>query len=102
MSDWRLRDQEEYLHGVAPRLATYTPPSATWDHEHCEFCGETISAYAGDLHRGYTTLDSHFWICEQCFNDFKGSFAWTVVSDAGSAPPESSGDAPEGLPGESP
>ena len=27
----------------------------------------------------YSTTDSYRWICERCFNDFKGMFKWEVV-----------------------
>ena len=27
----------------------------------------------------YCTIDNYHWICENCFNDFKDMFKWTVV-----------------------
>ena len=47
-------------------------------HTHCEFCWAKFSTYKEDLKWGYTTYDKRFWICEECFNDFKDRFQWEV------------------------
>ena len=76
--DWRLTDQEEYLLKKTLYLRKWRTPSAGWDHDHCEFCGETFSEFPDTLHEGYTTADGYDWICKQCFADFKERFQWTV------------------------
>lgn len=79
--DWRRQGQEKYLMGISLVAKDYTPPSDTWDHDHCEFCGAKFSPQDGDLHNGYTTLGGYSrWICSECFEDFKGEFGWTVAS----------------------
>ena len=77
-NDWRLQGQEEYLKGETLYYKKYTKYSDEWEHEHCEFCGDKISEYDGDLHEGYCTKDEKCWICEKCFNDFKKMFDWKV------------------------
>lgn len=38
------------------------------------------------LRAGYTTLDSYYWICDGCFEDFRERFEWRVeVAGAGGA-----------------
>lgn len=75
-SDWRLTDQEQYLMRVKLIWGIFNEKNR--DHDHCEFCGATFSTFEGDLHHGYCTLDHYYWICEQCFDDFKDFFHWQV------------------------
>lgn len=78
--DWRLLNgQEEYLHGIALIHHSYRPADSTNDHDHCEFCMDKFSAADGDLKYGYSTADNKIWICPECYEDFKDSFAWTVT-----------------------
>jgi len=77
-NDWRFRGQDEYLDKDL-KFAKYERYSETWDHDHCEFCGATFSEFEGDLHEGYCTFDKRYWICENCYNDFKSMFQWKVV-----------------------
>ncbi len=76
--DWRLGGQERYLSNV--ELKKMTPneiqsKSDLW-HDHCDFCWEKITNKYDK--NAYTTLDEYHWICEECFNDFKDKFKWTV------------------------
>lgn len=73
-NDWRLMGQEEYLRDRSFLSRTYQPYSPTWEHEHCDFCGEKISLFEGAEHEGYVTLDNYLWVCKNCFQDFKDAF----------------------------
>ena len=80
--DWRLQGQERYLRGatlVRRRYRRYAE-NASWDHDHCEFCWAKfmVEDYPDVLHEGYCTEDEYRWICEQCFNDFRDHFGWSV------------------------
>ena len=82
IKDWRLTYQEDYLMNAELKfIKPFKKHSEKWDHEHCEFC--TAKFMEGDyedvLHEGYSTLDKKHWICEQCFQDFKGMFNFTVA-----------------------
>jgi len=79
--DWRLTNQERYLHGVTLRRQAYVAPSVTWDHDHCAFCwGKFMDRDApGVLREGYATADQQHWICVGCVSDFAAQFAWTLV-----------------------
>lgn len=77
--DWRLVDQTRYLMHIPLKKAVYRRPSPNWDHDHCEFCWDTFSEYDGDLHEGYCTIDETYWICPECFADFKEMFHWTLA-----------------------
>lgn len=79
--DWRLTDQEEYLLKRILYLRKWRAPSDGWDHDHCEFCGEMFSEFPDTLHEGYTTADGYYWVCRQCFADFRERFQWTVGPD---------------------
>jgi len=78
-NDWRLMGQDEYLINEKLISLKYQKHSEIWDHEHCEFCSKKISEYEGDLHEGYCTINNQWWICEECFNDFKKVFNWILV-----------------------
>ena len=77
-NDWRRQRQEQYLRGVVLVFKDYHPHRIRWEHDHCEFCGSKFSLNEGDLKKGYSTLDECYWICCECFNDFKDEFSWQV------------------------
>lgn len=77
-NDWRLLNQEEYLMNAKLTKSEYKKPSEKWDHDHCAFCWDKFSKNDGDLHEGYCTPDKKYWICEECFNDFKEMFRFKV------------------------
>ena len=80
MDDWRINNQIDYLLR-AKLLHTTFAKSSRSDHEHCEFCFLKFSDATEDLHVGYCTLDQYYWICEECFHDFKKKFEWSVVNE---------------------
>lgn len=47
-------------------------------HEHCELCWE--KALTSKCCTFYCTKDFQHWICQECLNDFKDKFYWTVKS----------------------
>ena len=77
-NDWRLTNQMKYLFEKKLLHTHYTPFREGWEHDHCEFCSETIEQSADFA---YCTTDKYHWICEECFNDFKEIFKWTVVEE---------------------
>jgi hypothetical protein len=79
MSDWRLQGQERFLKSVQLVKKHYRKHRNGWDHDHCEFCGAKLSEHPGDLNFGYVSTDDYHWVCENCFNDFREEFQWTVV-----------------------
>jgi len=83
MSDWRLHGQERFLEGVSLSKKKYLAYREGWDHDHCEFCGVKFSELEEDLNEGYVSADNYYWICEECFIDFRDRFHWKLVSDQG-------------------
>ena len=79
MTDWRLQGQERYLKGVSLARQTYRKYRQDWDHDHCEFCGVKFSESRSDLNVGFATTDCYHWICDNCYEDFKAMFQWTLV-----------------------
>ncbi len=77
-TDWRLLNQKEYLMNAVLKKADYTKPSEKWDHDHCAFCWDKFGENADDLKQGYCTIDQKFWICKECFDDFKETFEFCV------------------------
>lgn len=79
-TDWRLsRGQKDYLQGKTLTRKIFLADKKNPErHAHCEFCWETISPYAGDMHEAYQTSDGRFWICSKCFRDFEKTFCWEV------------------------
>lgn len=46
-------------------------------HAHCEFCWEkALTDKPGTF---YCTEDMYYWICEECFRDFKEKFHWKEI-----------------------
>ena len=79
MNDWRITNQATYLEGVKLMRLKYANRTTNTDHDHCEFCMERFSENPRDLHEGYCTLDCYYWICDECFNDFKDDFKWHII-----------------------
>ncbi len=79
--DWRLSDQQKYLSDETLYHRKWKAPNEDWDHEHCSFCWGKFSESTDDLHEGYTTEDEYYWICPDCYNDFKEMFKWKVIDD---------------------
>lgn len=77
-NDWRLRDQMEFLIGVELVHLTYNAPSQDWDHDHCIFCWEKFQS---EDQPAYCTTNHYYWICEECFDDFKEMFRWKLVTE---------------------
>lgn len=77
-NDWRLLNQQEYLMSAKLKKSEYKKPSEKWDHDHCAFCWDKFSEDKEDLTQGYCTADQKYWICEECFNDFKEMFKFEV------------------------
>jgi hypothetical protein len=80
-NDWRLMDQMGYLFQKELRHLQWRPYREGWDHDHCEFCNASLSEDGGDFHIGYCTSDEYYWICPECFADFKEMFQWTVQQE---------------------
>lgn len=74
-NDWRLTNQMNYLYQKTLTLIPFTPDREGWEHEHCAFCSERIETGG---QKAYATLDRYHWICQDCFNDFKEQFQWSV------------------------
>lgn len=76
--DWKLTNQQAYLHGKALLRREFRPYRGH-DHAHCVFCWEKFGLDKNMLHSGFCTEDRHHWICETCFLDFWDQFEWTVA-----------------------
>jgi hypothetical protein len=79
--DWRLHGQEKYLTGLTLYKKRWVSDDPQWDHDHCEFCMvKFMDVDEPDvLREGYATADNYRWICNECFNDFRDRFGWTLV-----------------------
>jgi hypothetical protein len=96
--DWRY-DTEYYSYLIGLdfkyKLFTsfYTAQNFLWDHEHCEFCWQTITdQYNADNCNdkkigidydtgGYVSTDDRHWICEACFDELKNAYDWKTQSE---------------------
>lgn len=63
--------------------AGQAPPSpdwvlATWDHEHCEICCETIGQLAQPF--GYES-NTGKWVCEKCYSDYVEPRSVSFIDD---------------------
>ena len=78
--DWRLTNQEDYLLNV--RLIRSKYDKGQLEHDHCEFCFQKFSedGQNNSINAGYTTEDKYRWICDSCYEDFKGLFNWVLLN----------------------
>jgi len=74
--DWRLTNQENYLKDKRLRYLKYRKEDFG-DHEHCSFCWEKFDS---NEQMAYCTCDYRHWICSDCYEDFKGSFKWELIT----------------------
>lgn len=67
--DWRISGQNRFLEKAVLEWRQYSPPSAQWDHDHCEFCWSKLSLSGSpeSLLEGYATEDGKHWICKNLF-----------------------------------
>lgn len=81
-SDWRRRNPQAFLHGLAFRLIPWCSDEPAWDHDHGEFCFAKLAPEGppSAAHTGYASLDLKVWVCEDCFPDFVEEFEWQVIS----------------------
>ena len=79
--DWRLTNQRNYLTGVSLTRRTWDSAFQASGHEHCAFCWAKFAAprVPQAVQAGYATLDGLHWVCDTCFQDFRGPFGWCVV-----------------------
>lgn len=107
-NDWRIRDQEDYLMGVSlnhkkfkstlPKILKPGDDIYKYnDHEHCIFCWHKFMENCKNMEDcstdGYCTPDGRTWICENCYEDFKELFKWTLVEALADAEKGSSANA---------
>lgn len=78
--DWRLCGQQNYLQNVTLVHDFYVRYSEQWDHDHCRFCMKRfMEKVEGPPMVGYHTSDFYYWICEECFEDFRVMFNFQIV-----------------------
>lgn len=81
--DWRIIGNEEFFKDVTLIHQKYRryKLNPEWDHDHCSFCRAKfmVEDYPDVLHQGYATENDYYWVCENCFIDFKEMFNWTVI-----------------------
>lgn len=82
IDDWRLNGQERYLFRKELKRTVFTPSTQN-DHAHCSFCWEKFGLFEDMATVGYKTIGGNWWICDQCFQDFKDKFEWTVAKADG-------------------
>lgn len=71
--------QEQWLAGVALVYRSWKAVGRN-DHDHCDICWAKFAEFEDCLHEGYCTPDSYYWICPECFSEFKERFGWKLQS----------------------
>lgn len=82
--DWRLRGQEEYLQKKEFSFKKFIPAHNGSLHAHCEFCWHKFMENSEGVNdcsqEGYCSTDEKYWVCEECFQDFKEKFKWKLIN----------------------
>lgn len=80
VDDWRLRGQEDYLQNRTFKITKFKAQKGKSLHTHCEFCWhkfmENCEGVDDCSQEGYCTNDDMYWVCKECFEDFKKKFHW--------------------------
>lgn len=81
--DWRNTGQMKYLFKKKFGYSNYSDAVVITDrdHEHCEFCWDTISTHPDAILYGYHTDDLSRWVCPRCFEELKMLFEWEIVGE---------------------
>lgn len=81
--DWRLRGQNEYMANMKFHYTKFLPPHYGSLHTHCEFCWHKFMKKSEGIEDcssyGYCSSDGKYWVCEECFHDFKELFNWELI-----------------------
>ena len=81
--DWRLRGQDEYMKDMKFRYTKFTADPGKSLHTHCEFCWHKFMENSQGIDDcssyGYSSLDGKYWVCSECFEDFKEVFNWKLI-----------------------
>jgi hypothetical protein len=58
----------------------YTRDSETWDHDHCDVCGQKFIEKPGPdaIDHGFSTVDAYNWICEACVGKYSSMATWIL------------------------
>jgi len=79
-NDWRLRGQEEYMLGLKFKQMNFTGVKL---HAHCEFCWHKFMEEPNGIedcsNRGFFCQEKKYWVCEECFQEFRNMFDWEVI-----------------------
>jgi len=73
----RVQHMKEKLKGIALMRSKWTTIDDSWDHDHCKFCMKTLDASTEEL--AYCSEDYYWWICEECFQEYRDEFEWNLV-----------------------
>lgn len=83
--DKNLKQIIDTYAGVVLFKRKYTKHSESWDHDHCDVCGQKLTEKPGpdDLVQGFATEDSYHWICEACVSKYNSIATWELRTTDG-------------------
>lgn len=76
--DYRIQGQEGYLLNKHLQHRKFDRKLCVEDFDQCEFCWSCFDEDKSCPLNAYFEPMVKVWICEDCFNDFKEHFHWTV------------------------
>lgn len=76
--DWRIMGQEGYLRKKRLQHRYFNRSLCVEDFDQCEFCWDCFDDDPAHPMMAYFEPINKHWICEECYNDFKSHFDWTV------------------------
>ena len=84
-NDWRLRGQEEYLQNQIFQYKQFVGLPGKSLHAHCEFCWHKFMVNPDGVNdcsqQGYCSADGKYWVCEECFEDFREKLHWRLMEE---------------------
>jgi len=76
--DWRIMGQEGYLAHKRLQHRKFDRALCVEDYDSCEFCFSKFDKDPKHPLSAFFCPEKKVWICEECYNDFKEHFDWTV------------------------
>lgn len=66
--------------GIVLIRQKYTRYSDSWDHDHCEICGNKLMEVASEdaEDEGYSTEDRYNWFCLACVKKYDKFAKWIL------------------------
>lgn len=80
MNIWCVEEADNNMRNHVLLKVKFSDRLTETEHEYCEFCMARFGNVNKDFKEGYRTQNYYYWVCEDCFDEYKEEYHWTVKS----------------------